>query len=205
MAHILIIEDDHHNREMAELILRAAGHTVSSTGDAISGMRMAAYTQPDLILMDLALPRLDGWAATWRLKAYPPTRRIPVLHSPPTQHRTQLRVHVPPAALRSSPSRSSSTSSSTRSRMSSGSMHPGIDTGDHSVRGECEATRQVACSKAFTAPGARLSCYAVALPRTKSAIASARVSLPGTCRLVPLAPAAWSIAGFPTPTKCNRC
>jgi two-component system, cell cycle response regulator DivK len=79
MAHILIIEDDHDNREMAELILRTAGHAVSSTGDAISGMRMAAHTQPDLILMDLALPRVDGWSATRRLKAYPPTRRIPVV------------------------------------------------------------------------------------------------------------------------------
>lgn len=42
-------------------------------------MRMAAHSQPDLILMDLALPRLDGWSATLRLKAYPPTRRIPVV------------------------------------------------------------------------------------------------------------------------------
>jgi two-component system, cell cycle response regulator DivK len=79
MAHILIIEDYRDNREITELILTGAGHTVASAGDAVRGLYLAARDQPDLILMDLALPRLDGWAATRQLKAYPLTQHIPVV------------------------------------------------------------------------------------------------------------------------------
>jgi two-component system cell cycle response regulator DivK len=79
MTHILIVEDDPDNREVAAVILRAAGYAVSSAGDALSGIRMAARAQPDLVLMDLALPRLDGWAATRLLQAHPSTRHIPVV------------------------------------------------------------------------------------------------------------------------------
>ena len=79
MATILIIEDSPDNREITELILAGAGYTVISASDAVRGLYLAARDQPDLILMDLALPRLDGWEATRRLKAYPLTRRIPVV------------------------------------------------------------------------------------------------------------------------------
>ena len=79
MAHILIIEDERDNRDITELILAEAGHTVASASDAVRGLYLAARDQPDLILMDLALPRLDGWEATQRLKAYPLTRHIPVV------------------------------------------------------------------------------------------------------------------------------
>jgi CheY-like chemotaxis protein len=79
MAHILLIEDHRDNREITELILAAAGHRVTSASDAVRGLYLAARDQPDLILMDLALPRLDGWEATRRLKAYPLTRHIPVV------------------------------------------------------------------------------------------------------------------------------
>ena len=79
MAYILIVEDTHDNREVAEIILRDAGHTVLSVADGASGMAAAARVRPDLILMDLALPRVDGWEATRRLKANPKTRDIPVV------------------------------------------------------------------------------------------------------------------------------
>ena len=79
MAHILIIEDYPDTRDVAELILRDAGHTVTSVSDGLKGLHIAARDQPDLILMDLALPRLDGWETTRHLKANPVTRHIPVV------------------------------------------------------------------------------------------------------------------------------
>ena len=79
MAHILIIEDYPDTRDVAQFVLLDAGHTVSSATDGASGLFLAARDQPDLILMDLGLPRLDGWAATQRLKAYPLTWHIPVV------------------------------------------------------------------------------------------------------------------------------
>lgn len=95
MAHILVIEDTRDNREIAELILRHAGHTVVSATDGASGMEIASTTRPDLILMDLSLPQLDGWEATRRLKADPATRDIPVIAF--TAHVTgaeQARAHA---------------------------------------------------------------------------------------------------------------
>ena len=79
MAYILLVEDTQDNRAIAELILREAGHTVVSVADGESGMAAAIAVRPDLILMDLALPFVDGWEATRRLKANPATRDIPVV------------------------------------------------------------------------------------------------------------------------------
>jgi CheY-like chemotaxis protein len=79
MAYILVVEDAQDNREIAEIILRDAGHTVLSVPDGESGLAAAADLRPDLILMDLALPFVDGWEATRRLKADPDTRDIPVI------------------------------------------------------------------------------------------------------------------------------
>jgi len=79
MAHILIVEDAPDNRTIAELILQSAGHTVVSVGDGASAVGVAIITQPDAILMDLSLPRLDGWEATRRLKSNPATCDIPVI------------------------------------------------------------------------------------------------------------------------------
>lgn len=90
MAHILIIDDYPDNRDVTQLILADAGHTVSSANDGIRGLYLAARDQPDLILMDLALPRLDGWTATQCLKAYPLTRHIPVVAF--TAHVTQEEI-----------------------------------------------------------------------------------------------------------------
>jgi two-component system cell cycle response regulator DivK len=87
MAHILIVEDYRDNRNVVEFILRHAGYTVSSAGNGLHGIDLAARVQPDLILMDLALPLLNGWEATRHLKANPTTRYIPVVAF--TAHITQ--------------------------------------------------------------------------------------------------------------------
>jgi CheY-like chemotaxis protein len=79
MAHILIVEDAPDNRNIAELILRDAGYTVTSVGDGASAIASAVDSPPDAILMDLSLPRLDGWETTRRLKADPNTCAIPVI------------------------------------------------------------------------------------------------------------------------------
>jgi two-component system, cell cycle response regulator DivK len=79
MALILVVEDYNDNRNLAELILEDAGHTVVCAKDGIDGVDCATHDHPDLILMDLNLPELDGWEATRRLKANPTTRDIPVI------------------------------------------------------------------------------------------------------------------------------
>src|SRR5919205_761036 len=79
MAYILVVEDAPDNRTVAELILRDAGHTVLSVGDGASGVLAARRARPDVILMDLSLPKLDGWEATRRLKSDPSTCDIPVI------------------------------------------------------------------------------------------------------------------------------
>jgi two-component system, cell cycle response regulator DivK len=79
MAHILIVEDSPDNRNIAELILRDAGHTVVGVNDGPSAIEAANKHQPDVILMDLSIPRLDGWETTRRLKACPATSGIPVI------------------------------------------------------------------------------------------------------------------------------
>jgi len=79
MAHIMVVEDARDNRTIAELILKSVGHTVTCVEDGASAVKVAASSHPDAILMDLSLPRLDGWEATRRLKANPATCDIPVI------------------------------------------------------------------------------------------------------------------------------
>jgi len=79
MFHILVVEDYRDNREVARLILSDAGYTVSTAGDGLRGVQLAIQCHPDLVLMDLSLPWLNGWEATQRLKATPATRAIPVV------------------------------------------------------------------------------------------------------------------------------
>jgi two-component system, cell cycle response regulator DivK len=79
MTSILLVEDAHDIRQIVELLLDAAGYIVWGVADGVSALRMAEQNQPDLIIMDLALPQLDGWEATRRLKANRRTRHIPVI------------------------------------------------------------------------------------------------------------------------------
>lgn len=78
-ARILVIEDTPANLELVTDLLELAGHTVLSAGSAEPGLELARREQPDLILMDVSLPGMDGLAATRRLKADPATQHIPVV------------------------------------------------------------------------------------------------------------------------------
>ena len=79
MAKILVIEDNAANMKLALLLLSKAGHTVLCAVDAESGLTMARAELPDLILMDIQLPGMDGLAATALLKQGPATAAIPVI------------------------------------------------------------------------------------------------------------------------------
>lgn len=79
MARILVIEDNPANMKLASILLRNAGHAVLGAVDAETGLTLARTDQPDLILMDIQLPGMDGLAATALLKQDPATAAIPVI------------------------------------------------------------------------------------------------------------------------------
>jgi two-component system cell cycle response regulator DivK len=79
MARILIVEDNAANMRLVVFLLETAGHEVLSATDAESGLAMARSEQPNLILMDLQLPGMDGLEATRVLKREAATRAIPVV------------------------------------------------------------------------------------------------------------------------------
>lgn len=76
---ILYVEDNEDNIYVLETRLKRQGHVVLIACDGASGVQLASTEQPDLILMDLSLPVLDGWEATRRIKAAPLTRHIPII------------------------------------------------------------------------------------------------------------------------------
>jgi two-component system cell cycle response regulator DivK len=76
---ILYVEDNEDNVFMLKNRLARAGHTVIVATDGAQGVAMALSERPDMILMDLSLPVLDGWQATRRIKATPDTKHIPVI------------------------------------------------------------------------------------------------------------------------------
>jgi two-component system cell cycle response regulator DivK len=76
---VLVVEDNPANMTLATFLLKSAGHTVLSATDAESGLTLARSDQPDLILMDIQLPGMDGLQATALLKADEATRAIPVI------------------------------------------------------------------------------------------------------------------------------
>jgi CheY-like chemotaxis protein len=79
MPRVLIVEDNVENRDMLARRLTRRGYAVTVAEDGPSGVTATRETLPDLVLMDLSLPQLDGWEATRRLKADPATREIPVI------------------------------------------------------------------------------------------------------------------------------
>ena len=79
MARILIVEDNPDNMLLTAMLLRSAGHTVLSAVDAEAGLALARDQRPNLVLMDIQLPGMDGLEATALLKADEATRAIPVI------------------------------------------------------------------------------------------------------------------------------
>jgi two-component system cell cycle response regulator DivK len=79
MAKVLVVEDNTANMTLAVFLLESAGHTVLSASDAEAGLTLARAEQPDLILMDIQLPGMDGLQATLLLKRDDATRAIPVI------------------------------------------------------------------------------------------------------------------------------
>ncbi len=76
---ILIVEDNPQNREVLGRLLRRRGHQVTFAEDGAQGVSCTQSEHPDIVLMDLSLPVIDGWEATRRLKTDPQTRKIPII------------------------------------------------------------------------------------------------------------------------------
>lgn len=79
MAKILLVEDNEMNRDMLSRRLERRGFNVIIAADGGVGLELARSAAPDLILMDMSLPVVDGWEATRQLKADPATAKIPVI------------------------------------------------------------------------------------------------------------------------------
>lgn len=79
MPKILLVEDNEMNRDMLSRRLERRGYIVVMAIDGAEGVAMAESEKPDLILMDMSLPVLDGWEATRRLKSQPSTASIPII------------------------------------------------------------------------------------------------------------------------------
>jgi CheY-like chemotaxis protein len=79
MAKILLVEDNEMNRDMLSRRLERRGYQVVQAVDGAQGVEMARSEMPDLIMMDMSLPVLDGWEATRRIKSDEAIRAIPVI------------------------------------------------------------------------------------------------------------------------------
>ena len=79
MTKVLLVEDNEMNRDMLSRRLKRKGYEVVIAVDGEEGVAMAHSEAPDLILMDMSLPVLDGWEATRQLKAAPDTQSIPII------------------------------------------------------------------------------------------------------------------------------
>ena len=79
MARILIIEDEANNLDVARRIVRGAGHEALTAIDGVAGLEMARRERPDAVLVDLLLPKLDGWAVTRAIREEPWAKHIPIV------------------------------------------------------------------------------------------------------------------------------
>jgi two-component system cell cycle response regulator DivK len=76
---ILVVEDTEDNRQIIRVALTRAGFELIEAADGLAGVAMAAKHRPDLILMDIQLPEIDGYEATRRIKADPNLKHIPII------------------------------------------------------------------------------------------------------------------------------
>jgi len=79
MAHILVVEDHQDTREILRTVFESLGHRVSEAGDGQTGLDVTFEDPPDLVILDLRLPVLDGWGYLERLRKHPVGQDIPVL------------------------------------------------------------------------------------------------------------------------------
>jgi len=79
MAKVLIVEDNEMNRDMLKRRLKRHGYDILTAVDGAEGVKLATTGAPDLILMDLSLPVIDGWEASQQLKSSPETSSIPII------------------------------------------------------------------------------------------------------------------------------
>lgn len=79
MGKILLVEDNEMNLDMLSRRLSRRGYEIIMAMDGAQGVKMAQSERPDLILMDMSLPVMDGWAATRQLKASEDTKHIPII------------------------------------------------------------------------------------------------------------------------------
>lgn len=79
MATILLVEDNELNRDMLSRRLARRGHTVTIAVDGAQAVAAVQAAPPQLVLMDMSLPVIDGWEATRRIKADPALRHVPVI------------------------------------------------------------------------------------------------------------------------------
>jgi two-component system cell cycle response regulator DivK len=79
MSRILLVEDNPENRDMLSRRLTRRGHEVSFAVDGAEAVSLTRTSQPNIVLMDLSLPVMDGWEATRRLKADAATCHIPII------------------------------------------------------------------------------------------------------------------------------
>ena len=79
MTKILIVEDNEMNRDMSSRRLERKGFSIVMAEDGKKGVDMSKSENPDLILMDLSLPVMDGWEATSTIKGNPETKNIPII------------------------------------------------------------------------------------------------------------------------------
>jgi len=79
MAKVLVVEDDADNQELITRFLKRSGHVVLLAPDGLAGVQAAQEHVPDLILMDLGLPVLDGWEAAHRIRSNSETAHIPII------------------------------------------------------------------------------------------------------------------------------
>lgn len=79
MAKILLVEDNEMNRDMLSRRLKRRGYDVIMAFDGSQGVSMTIEEHPDIVLMDMSLPVMDGWEATKTLKANPQTNSIPII------------------------------------------------------------------------------------------------------------------------------
>src|SRR5437868_13892055 len=79
MARVLVVEDDANNLDVASRIIRASGHEALVAADGVAGLDLARVERPDAILVDLLLPRMDGWSLTRSLRTEAWASSIPLI------------------------------------------------------------------------------------------------------------------------------